>query len=238
MQGAAGPCGGGDGSAADQNLAIRTELDFAARKRLADGSLRYVKRVVERDEGGGFRHAVALDDDKTDRIPEFFQRGRQRSAAADNGPELESERRMNITKAPPAQRDGNPRCRAFGADGALGQAGQGCFKMSFEQSDDTGNGGKYGDALAADGANEARRGQAALEVELGPIDGRNPEAHGLAKDVAEGQRVQDAQGVDEPQVTQIGLGGCFNGADTGQHVAVSYDDAFGIACGAGGEEDL
>ena len=91
MQSAAGPCGGGDGSAANQNLAIGTELDFPARERLADGSLRDVERMVERDEGGSFRHAVALDEDEADCIPEFFQRAGKRSAAADDGPELEAE---------------------------------------------------------------------------------------------------------------------------------------------------
>ena len=81
MQGAAGPGGAGDGSAADQHLAVRTQLHFAPGQRLADGTLRHVEGVVEGDERGGFGHSIALDNHKADGVPELFKRTGERAAA-------------------------------------------------------------------------------------------------------------------------------------------------------------
>ena len=110
--------------------------------------------------------------------------------------------------------------------------------MGLEQRQNARHGGQHGDALAADELDEARRGEAALEVQLGAEDGRDPEAHGLAEDMAQRQRVQNAQRMDEPLVAHVGLGAVFNGPHAGQHVAVGDDDAFGVAGGAGGKENL
>ena len=110
--------------------------------------------------------------------------------------------------------------------------------MRLKQGQDAGHGGEDRDALAADELDEARRGEAAFEMELGGEDGRNPEAHGLAEDVAERQRVQNAQRMDEPLVAHVGLGAFFDGPDAGEHIAVREHDAFGVAGGAGGEENL
>ena len=110
--------------------------------------------------------------------------------------------------------------------------------MGLEQGHDPGHSGKNGDALAADGLNEPWRNQAALEVKLGGIDGWNPQAHGLAEDVAQRQRLEDAEGMDQPLVAHVGLGRVLDGSYAGQHVAVGEDDSLGIAGGAGGEENF
>ncbi len=238
MQKAAGPGGGGDGCAAHQHFAVRTQFHLAAGQWLADGSRCHVEGVVEGNDCGGFSHAVALHQDKADRIPELFERSREGAAAGDQRPELEAEGAMNVAEAPPAQPGGNTGRGAFGAGGALGEAGQGGFKVGLDQRVQPRHGGQHGDALAADGLNDAGSDQAAFEVKLGLIDGRNPEAHGLAEDVAQRQGVENAQGMDEALVAQIGLRRFRDGSHAGQHIAVGEHDALGIAGGAGGEEDL
>ena len=90
----------------------------------------------------------------------------------------------------------------------------------------------------SDQLDELRRGQAALKVQLGGEDRWNPQAHGLAEDVAQRQRVQNAQRMNQPLVAHVRLGAVFDGAHAGQHVAVRKHDALGVAGGAGGEENL
>ena len=118
------------------------------------------------------------------------------------------------------------------------RAGDGCFQMGLEQRQHPGYGGQHGDALAVDGFNEPLCHQAIFKVQLGGEDGRNPQTHGLAEDVAQRQRVQNAQGMDQPLVAKIGLRAVLDGPHAGQHVAVGDHDAFGIAGGAGGEENF
>ncbi len=121
---------------------------------------------------------------------------------------------------------------------ALGKTGVCSFKMGFEEGQDAGHGGEDRDPLGADELDEARRRQPALKVKFSLEDGWNPEPHGLAEDVAERQRVQNAQGMDKALVAHIRLGTFFNGTHAGQHVAMGEDDAFGIAGGAGSKENL
>jgi hypothetical protein len=76
-----GPGGGGDGSAADQDFAVGAELDLAAGHRLADGAAGDVEGMVEGDQSGGLRHAVTLDEDEAEGVPELFEGAGQRAAA-------------------------------------------------------------------------------------------------------------------------------------------------------------
>ena len=114
----------------------------------------------------------------------------------------------------------------------------GRFQMRLEQSQHARHRGQNRDALAANEFDEARRGEPALEVQFGFEDGRNPQPHGLAEDMAQRKRVQNAQRMDQPLVAHVGLRAVFNGTDAGQHVAVSDHHALGLARGAGGEENL
>jgi hypothetical protein len=247
MERAAGPCGGRDGRSTDQHFAVIAELDLAAGKRLADGSLRDVEGMVERDEGGGFGHAVALHDDQANGIPECLDRLRQRAPAGDERPELEAQGAVHVAEAPPAAQSvaslgrgsaRRRRClRGRGGD-ACREAGQRGFQMSLQQGVDAGNGGQHGDAFAANGLDEPGGDEAAFKVQFSAIDGRHPQTHGLAEDVAQGQRVQNAQRMHHALVAEVGLRGSLDGLKAGQHVAVGEDDAFGIAGGAGGEQDL
>jgi hypothetical protein len=66
----------------------------------------------------------------------------------------------------------------------------------------------------------------------------NPQAHELPKDVAERQRVQNAQGMNEALVAQILADLLLQGIERGQHIALGVHDALGLGGGAGGEDDL
>ena len=101
---AAGPRGRGDRLAAHQHFAIGPQLDLASRQRLADAAASHMEGMVERDQRRGFRHAVALHDDKTQGIPKLLGRCRQRAAAGDQRPELEAEGGVNVAEDPPAAR--------------------------------------------------------------------------------------------------------------------------------------
>src|SRR5262249_51821344 len=99
---AAGPGGAGDGGAAREPFPVGGGLDLAAGHGLADGALRDVKGMIEGDEGRGLRHAIALHEDKAERVPELPERPGERAAAGDERPELEAEGAMHVAIAPPA----------------------------------------------------------------------------------------------------------------------------------------
>ena len=76
-------------------------------------------------------------------------------------------------------------------------------------------------------------------MDLGGEDRRHPKAHRLAEDVAQGERLQDAQGMrDQPLPAHIRLRALLDRLDAGQDVAVGEYHALGLAGGAGGEEDF
>ena len=70
------PCGAGEHVAADEDLAVVAEADFAAGEGFADGAAADVEGMVEGDEGGGLGHAVALDEGEAEAVPEGFELGR------------------------------------------------------------------------------------------------------------------------------------------------------------------
>ena len=167
----------------------------------------HVEGMVEGDQRGGFRHAVALHQHQA--------RARSRTASSGPGsappPEMSAQNlrpkaRCTSRKRHQRRERATPIVPARLLD-ALGQPGQRGFEVRLQQRVDARHGGQHGDALAADGFNKARRHQAAFKVQLGAEDVRHPQAHGLAEDVAQRQRVQNAQRMDQPLVAQVGLRG-------------------------------
>ncbi len=143
---------------------------------------------------------------------------------------------MHLAKAPPAPQP--VELLGLSCSDAFGEAGVRGFKMRLEQRQNARHGGQHGDALGCGSSRScaARPGGSQNAPRRG--EWRNPEAHGLAEDVAQRQRVQNAQRMNEPLIAHVWLGAVFDWADAGQHVAVREHDAFGIAGGAGGEENL
>ena len=101
--------------------------------------------------------------------------------------------------------------------------------MRFQHSQNARHRGQHRNALAVDLLDQPRRCQPALEMHLGLEKRRNPKAHGLAEDVAQRQRVQNAQRMNQPLVAHVGLGAVFDWDHAGQHIAVRENDAFGVA---------
>src|SRR5689334_21746820 len=92
----------GDRFAADEDFAVVRHADFTAGKRLADAAACGVERMVQCDQRGGFRHAVALDEREAEPRPELLQIGRERGASAHERPELPPEEAMLPAEVPPA----------------------------------------------------------------------------------------------------------------------------------------
>jgi hypothetical protein len=126
----------------------------------------------------------------------------------------------------------------MGPFGALCQAGQSRLQVHPEQRQYSRHCGQHGDALSPDGFHQPGRDQPALKVQFRPIDRRDPQPHGLAKHMAQRQRVQNAQRVDQPLIAHVRLRCVFDWPDAGQHIAVGQHNTFRIAGGAGSEQDL
>src|SRR5262249_42256038 len=91
--------------AAHENLAVVGDLHLDAGDRLADRSLLRAERMVQRDDRRRLGQPVALNDGEAELAPERFERRIERCGADDERPELQAERAMNLSVAPPAQRE-------------------------------------------------------------------------------------------------------------------------------------
>ena len=174
LQPAARPRCPGDSRPAHQHLTIRPQLHFAPRQRLAKGPLRHVKRVVQRNQRGRFGHSVALHHHQTHRVPELLDRARQRPAARDDRPELQSHRPVHIAEPPPAQQEGNAGCCTLWTCRALLKSRQCRFDVRLQQRQHAWHGSQHRDALPPYRRNQPRRNQAAFKMQLGAVYGWYP----------------------------------------------------------------
>ena len=110
--------------------------------------------------------------------------------------------------------------------------------LAAEQIEHPGNRRHHRDPLLVHKPHQAWRLQAVFEVDLRRQQRRNPQAHELAKNVAERQRMQNAQRMNEALVAQVLADLLFQGIERGQHIALGVHDALRLAGGAGGEDDL
>ena len=92
--------------------------------------------------------------------------------------------------------------------------------------------------FAADGLDEALRLEAGFEMDFCAEEWRNPQAHELAEDVAERERVEKMKWVEDALVLQVLLDLGLDGVEAREHVAMGVDDTFRLRGCAGGEEDL
>jgi hypothetical protein len=75
-------------------------------------------------------------------------------------------------------------------------------------------------------------------MQFGGEERGGPQTHELAEDMTEWESVENANRVKGAFVFEIFLHFLLNGSETGEDVAVSVDDAFGISRGTGGKDDL
>ena len=141
---------------------------------------------------------------------------------------------MHVAEAPPPAPDALP-CEASRRSGRWGTRAS---SSARSRSRTRGTASQYGDAVAADQLQQARRLQTAFEMHLRGHQRRNPQSHELPEDMAERQRVQEAQRMHDALVGQIFLHLALDGLKACDHVAMSMDDAFGLGGGSRGEENL
>ena len=127
---------------------------------------------------------------------------------------------------------------ALAASSSAASDGEAGEQVGAQEMQDAGDGDEDGDALAADEVGHAGGVELIGEVDFGGEEGGDPEAHELAEDVAEGQGVEEAQGMEAAFVAAIFGDLVFDGLEADEDVAVGVDDALGLGGGAGGEDDL
>ena len=141
---------------------------------------------------------------------------------------------MQGAEAPPALAN-----RLAPGGGQLpGKSGKLRLHVAAQQVKHPGNRRHHRDPLLVHKPDQAWRLQAVFKMNLRRQQRRNPQAHELPKDVAKRQRMQNAQRVNEALVAQVLADLLFQGIERGQHIAVGVHDAFRLAGGAGGKDDL
>jgi hypothetical protein len=123
----------------------------------------------------------------------------------------------------------------FKLGGEGGEAGE---EVGAEQLEDAGDGDEDGDAFAADEVDDSTGFELVGEMDLSGEKRWKPKAHELSEDVAEGNGVEEAEGMEDALVFEILLHLALDGEGAGKDVGVGVDDAFGLGGGAGGEDDL
>src|SRR5262249_31063090 len=86
----------------NKNLAVVSELAFAARKNLAYRAGRGPKGMIQADQRCGFRHAIALNDGVAHSLEEVFGRWRKGRSAGNKCPEPPAKASMNAAEHPRA----------------------------------------------------------------------------------------------------------------------------------------
>ncbi len=190
--------------------------------------------MVEGDERGGFGHAVALNDHVAETRPEEFEIGREGGAAGDERPELPAGEVMDAAEAEEALVEGP----GFGGGELRGEIGEGELEMGAQEFEGARHRDEHGDAVKTKVVDDAGGVELGLEVDFGGEQGRGPEAHELAEDVAERQAVEEAQRMKRPLEGEVLLHLALDGVEAGEDVAMGVDDAARCGGGAGGEDDL
>src|SRR5216684_3577639 len=96
------PIAAGDIVAPDEDFAILGELELTARQNLADRALRRAKRVIQADQGGGLRHAVALNNGVAHALEKILSFIRESCAAGNQRPEFPAKAAVDAAKHPGA----------------------------------------------------------------------------------------------------------------------------------------
>src|ERR1700722_18070435 len=155
--------------------------------------------MIQRYQRSGLRHSVALDQGESGRGPEDLQIGRQSSAARHERPEFKSQTPMNGTEAPPTFTN---RLTPGGSQ-ALRQFGKLAHQPGAEQIEYPGNSRQNGNALPVHKLRQAWRLQPVFKMDFRDQQRGYPQTHELTKHMAERQRMQNAQGVNQALVAQV-----------------------------------
>src|SRR5271166_4379431 len=126
--------------------------------------------MVQADQRGSLSHAVALNDDKSERVPEPLQGLGQGRAAADEGPKLETEPAMDLAKMPPLAPSRKTLC-LVDVD----------VQVSLQDFENAGHGDQDGNAFIVNRLYQIAGNEAGFEMDIGGQQPGNPDAHKLPK---------------------------------------------------------
>src|SRR6266481_3290476 len=200
------PVGTGNVFAADQDFAVLGEFEFAAGKNFSNRAFRCAERMVEADQRRGFGHSVALNDGVTHALEEILGVIRKRRTAGDERPEFPAEAAMNAAKHPGTPEE-FPALRAF--ERAL-EPERPATDFHFaigsraQRIEHARNGDQRGGAFTFYGSNDFRWICGRFENNRGAQQRWNQQRHELAKNMAQWNEGNKAQGMEPALVLAVG----------------------------------
>ncbi len=164
---------------AHQDLAVVRNLHLDAADRFSDGAFFRVERMVERNDGRGFRKPIALDHEKTELGEKCLETGRQRRRAHDEAPELPTEQAVYFAVSPPAAHPVHAgRLHVFQIRERLQQ-------ILAQNLEDLRHRNQHRDPARANLSHDFLGIEAAYESDDARQHGRDKRRHGLSEHVAE-----------------------------------------------------
>src|SRR5262252_9218041 len=196
--------------------------------------------MVHADQRGCFGESVSLNCRVPQTPPELFGFGVQRRTAGDEGEELPSEPAPDCAKDPPTMQEvlvfcfaeSFLECRHFPAVFEI------AFYLLLQRLEHTRDADQDRNALPTNGFDHLRGFQFLLKDHGASQQRRQEHAQKLAKDVAEGQQIQKAQGMHEALILQIPLHLALEWGSVRQNVSMSDHDALRCSRRARGEYNL
>src|SRR6266849_7970619 len=182
--------------------------------------------MIEANERGGLRHAVALNDGITHALEKVLGFIRKRRTTGDKGPKLPAKAAVDSAKHPGAP-------EKFSALRVFKSAVQPLrFVLAFEFPLDSRmkkikharNGDERGGAFLLDGANDFGGIAGRFENERGSEERWNEQGHELAEDVAQGNERDEAQRVKPALVFAIRFDAPLQRLQVRQKIAVREND--------------
>ena len=225
---------GGDALPPDQDLAVRSQPDLLSGEGASQGAALRSKGVVHGDHGTALGETVPLEQREPKFGPPLFLPQLQPGAAHDDGPELPAQRPVHLPVLPPTgghSRQPTPLHRPPGNLDAPAQP-------PLQAGQDPGHRNQDRDPMPADAVQDRAWMELGHEHHAAPQDEGNEESGGLTEHVAQGQEIQEPDGLERSGVFPVAGDLTGEGSQVGANVPVAVDDPLGRARGAGREDDL
>ena len=196
--------------------------------------------MIEADERSGFRQAIALHDSEAESLQEEFGVRTQRSATGDESPEAKTEETVNAAEAPGAAE----KWLSLRYSVILIEPPPPPARIDFalddgtEKIEHTRDGDEHGGAFASDGTQNLRGIGGIFEGDGSAKKRRDEKRHELSENVAERNQRDEANGMQETFIFQIGFHAALDRLEVGEKISVREDDATRLGGGSGGEKNF
>ena len=209
------PISRGYAAAANQDFAVRRQFDFAPRQNFSNRSFAQAKRMIHADDGSRFRQPIALDGGVSQASPELFGHAIERGPSGNECPELPSKLAMHSPEDPPAVEEMLSLRRLKSPPEIFEPAFifQIALDLLLQRLQHARHRHQHRHSLAPDGANDFARLERILENHRAAHQLRQKYSQKLPEHVAQGQQVQEANGMDQAFILQIFLDFCFQRRD-------------------------